>query len=177
MADTFNVIGHTISASTRLAMGYVDRLLTDVTVENFARFASCGGVTIESNHPCFILGHLSLYGPRVVKELGGDMAGIEPTSAFQDAFSKSATCVDDPDGSIYPSMDEVVGAFRAGQERAISVLEQTSDEIFKTENPNEPMRGKFPTMGQMHAFYLGGHLMMHLGQFSAWRRAVGLGSA
>ncbi|MEL6106157.1 MAG: DinB family protein [Planctomycetota bacterium] len=177
MADSSNVIGHTISASTRLAMGYVDRLLFGVTADQFARFASCGGVTIESNHPCFILGHLSLYAPRVVKELGGEMAGIEPTVAFQDVFSKDAKCVDDPDANIYPPMDEVVDAFRAGHERAISVLEQTSDELFQADNPNEPMRPKFPTTGQMHAFYLGGHLMMHLGQFSGWRRSAGLGSA
>ncbi|MEO1526702.1 MAG: DinB family protein [Planctomycetota bacterium] len=171
------MIGPNISASTRLAVGYVERLLADVTNENFARFASPGGVTVESNHPCFILGHLSLYAPRVVKELGGDVSGIEPTESFQTLFSKTATCVDDPDGTVYPSMDEVVDAFRAGHERAVSVLDQTDDATFAVDNPNEAMRAKFPTMGQMHAFYLGGHIMMHLGQFSAWRRFIGLGAA
>ena len=35
----------------------------------------------------------------------------------------------------------------------------------------------FPTLGSMQAFYVGGHIMMHLGQISAWRRMQGLGAA
>ena len=48
---------------------------------------------------------------------------------------------------------------------------------FLLENPNERMRAKFPTNGAMLAFYVGGHFMLHMGQLSAWRRAVGLGPA
>jgi hypothetical protein len=33
-----------------------------------------------------------------------------------------------------------------------------------------------PTVGAAVNFMLGGHLQMHLGQVSAWRRAMGLGS-
>ena len=32
-------------------------------------------------------------------------------------------------------------------------------------------------MSQVQAFYCGGHMMMHLGQMSAWRRMEGLGAA
>jgi hypothetical protein len=39
------------------------------------------------------------------------------------------------------------------------------------------MTERFPTLGSVHAFYCGGHIMMHLGQMSAWRRMMGLGSA
>ncbi|MCA9137183.1 MAG: DinB family protein [Planctomycetales bacterium] len=177
MTDSNHLIGNMIAASTRLGISYAERLLTDLDADQFARFATVGGTTIESNHPCFIFGHLSLYAPRVVRELGGDTSGIAPSETFDTLFNKDAKCVDDPDGSIYPSMDEVVAAFRSGHQRAIETLEQAADGLFALENPNEAMRSKFPTTGAMHAFYLGGHFMVHMGQLSAWRRMMGLGAA
>jgi len=166
-----------IAASARLGLGYADRLLTGVTAQHFARFATIGETTVESNHPCFILGHLSLYAPRIVTELGGDAIAIQPSERFVQAFNKDAKCVDDPDRQHYPAMDEVLAAFRNGHEKAIETLEASEDDVFKQSNPNESMRGKFPTLGAMHGFYVGGHLMMHMGQLSAWRRMMGLGPA
>ncbi|QDV40436.1 hypothetical protein Enr13x_02420 [Stieleria neptunia] len=177
MNQANHLIGNVISASARLGLGYAERMLTDVSADQFARFATADGRVIESNHPCFILGHLSLYPSRVVSELGGDASAIQPTETFQKVFSKDAKCVDDPDGTLYPSMDEVVAAFRSGYEKAIDAVEQATDDQFVGENPNEAMRGKFPTIGAAHAFYLGGHVTLHMGQFSAWRRMMGLGPA
>lgn len=177
MADSKHVIGNLISASTKLGLSYAERLVTGVNADQFARFAVVGGQVVESNHPCFILGHLSLYAPRVVRELGGDASAIQPSEHFDKLFNKDAKCTDDPDGSLYPSMEEVLAAFRSGHEKAIETLEQSADELFLPENPNEAMRAKFPTIGAMHAFYLGGHFMVHMGQLSAWRRMMGLGAA
>jgi hypothetical protein len=170
-------IGPMIAASARLGLGYADRLLTDVTPDQFARFATPGGQVIESNHPAFIYGHLSLYAPRVVEQLGGDATGLAPSARFERAFSKDAKCVDDPDGSIYPAMDEIVAALKNGYSKAVETLESAGDELFIEANPNEAMRAKFATIGAMHGFYVGGHFMLHMGQMSAWRRAIGLGSA
>ncbi|MCC9600888.1 DinB family protein [Stieleria sp. JC731] len=177
MSQSEHLIGNMIAASGILAMGYADRLLKDVSADQFARFASTGGTQVESNHPCFILGHLSLYPGRVVTQLGADASSIEPTESFMKCFSKDATCVDDPDGSIYPAMDEVVEAFRKSHTLAIETLQSASNEAFDAPNPNEAMQAKFPTIASMHGFYMGGHLMIHMGQFSAWRRINGLGSA
>lgn len=172
-----HVIGNVIAASARLGLGYADRMLSDVRPDQFARFATADGQVIESNHPCFILGHLSLYPSRVVTELGKDASAIQPSETFSKVFSKDAKCVDDVDGTLYPSMDEVVAAFRSGYEKAIETVEQAVDDSFLVENPNEAMRAKFPSMAAAHAFYLGGHIMLHMGQFSAWRRMMGLGPA
>ncbi len=177
MTDSSLNIGNMIVASARLGLGYAERLLKDVTADRFARFASVGGSTIESNHPCFILGHLSLYPARIVKELGHDPSSIVVSDTFDGLFNKDAKCIDDVDGSVYPAMDEVLAFYRSGHELAIEVLQQTDDSVFYGENPNEPMRSRFPTIGAMHGFYLSGHVMMHMGQFSAWRRMVGLGAA
>tara|TARA_R110002049_G_scaffold4601_5_gene32008 strand:+ start:19595 stop:20119 length:525 start_codon:yes stop_codon:yes gene_type:complete len=170
-------IGPMISASARLGIGYVERLLKDVTPENFARLAKVGDTTIESNHPAFILGHLSLYACRVIDQVGQDATAYEPSEAFEKVFSKDATCVDDPHGTIYPPMDEVVSAMLESYRAAADALDAADDAVLMEPNPNEAMRGKFPTKGAMMAFYVGGHVMLHVGQMSAWRRAMGLGPA
>lgn len=170
-------IGPMIAASAHLGLGYAERLLKDVTPEQFARFAAIGDTVIESNHPAFIYGHLSLYASRIIEQVGGDASAYLPSAKFEELFSKDAKCVDDPDGSIYPAMDEITSALLGGYRAAAQALETAEDGRFTVENPNAAMRGKFPTKGAMHAFYVGGHFMLHMGQMSAWRRAVGLGPA
>ena len=171
------VIGQIIADSARLGLGYSERLLKDVGPDQFARLARIGDSTIQSNHPAFIFGHLSLYACRVVQELGKEAGAITPSESYMRLFSKDATCIDDPDGTTYPPMQEIVERFFTGYQKAIETVERADDASFTRENPNEAMRGKFSTVGSMHAFYLGGHVSLHLGQLSAWRRAMGLGAA
>ncbi|QDT13890.1 DinB family protein [Planctomycetes bacterium K23_9] len=169
--------GPMIAESAQLALGYAERLLKDVTPEQFARFAKVGDTVIQSNHPAFIYGHLSLYACRVVEGCGQDASSLQPSEDFERAFSKDAQCVDDTEGSIYPPMDVVTKAFFDGYGAAVEALKQAPDDVFTKENPNEAMRGKFPTQGGLFDFYVGGHVMLHIGQLSAWRRAIGLGPA
>ena len=170
-------IGPMIAASARLGLDYAERLLKDVRPDQFARHARIGQTEIESNHPAFIYGHLSLYAPRVIQQTGGDSAAFLPPSEFEQRFSKDAQCVDDADGSIYPPMDQVTSVMLAGYRAAAEALENAADDVFERENPNEVMRSKFPTNGAMLGFYVGGHFMLHMGQMSAWRRAMGMGPA
>lgn len=170
-------LGNNIADSLALSLGYAQRLQTGVTPEIFARFAAPGGQVVESNHPAFVLGHLSLYACRVVEQLGGDASSITPTERFSSLFGAEAKCVDDPAGTIYPSMEEVTSAFVRNYEGALAALRSAPDSAFQEPNPHPKMVVKFPTIGSMHAFYCGGHLMMHLGQLSAWRRMQGLGAA
>jgi hypothetical protein len=164
-----------IADSAKLCLGYAEKLTTGIPADKFARFAEVGGQTIESNHPAFVLGHLSIYPSRVITELGGDDSVVTPSDKYEALFSPSATCLDDPEGKLYPAMDEIKEKFFAAHHAAIEILLTADDAAFTVENPNEKMRDKFATKGSMHAFYLGGHLMIHMGQISAWRRAMGLG--
>lgn len=150
--------------------------MAGVTPQNFARFAAPSGHVIESNHPAFIFGHLSLYAPRVVEQLGQDAAAITPPEAFNEVFSKDAKCVDDVDGTIYPDMSLVTDSFFNGYQAALDALQNASDETLQQSNPTG-MAERFPTIGSMHGFYVGGHMMIHLGQLSAWRRMQNLGPA
>lgn len=166
-----------IAASADLGLVYAERMMTGITPENFARFASVQGQVIQSNHPAFIFGHLSLYSNRVIQQVGGDATDYMPSDRYVEVFSKDAQCVDDPDGSIYPSMEEVMSFCLAGYRAASEALKAADDACFHAENPNEVMRPRFPTNGAMIGFYVGGHFMVHMGQLSAWRRMCGLGPA
>jgi hypothetical protein len=169
-------LGNLIADSLGVSLGYADRLLRGVTVERFARFASPGGIVVESNHPAFIYGHLSLYAPKVLLQIGHPAPAVP--GEFGVVFSKDATCRDDPDGDFYPAMDEVLDFFREGYRMVTGALRSTPDDAFDRANPAEGrMRELFPTIGSVQTFYCGGHMMMHLGQVSAWRRMEGLPAA
>lgn len=169
-------MGLTIADSLQLSLGYGERLLKDVTADQFGRFAAPGGQTVESNHGAFIYGHLSLYAPRIVEALG--QSPVQIPEGFESVFSKDATCVDDADGTVYPAMEQVTAFFLEGYKAALEALKATDDSVFQQPNPaGGRMTDLFPTLGSMHNFYVGGHVMLHMGQMSAWRRMLGLGSA
>lgn len=171
-------IGNIVADSLQLSLNYSERLLTGVTAENFCRLASPGGHQVESNHPAFIYGHLSLYAPQILTQLDrSDLAASLPAD-FGEKFSKDAKCVDDPDGSIYPAMNLVTEAFFTGYRNVLATLREVSDNTVQRPNPLEGRLSElFPTLGSLHGFYVGGHMMIHLGQLSAWRRMMGLGPA
>lgn len=171
-----NHIGPMIAASVRLGMTYAQNLAKDIKATDFGRFAAGKEGPVVSNHPAFVCGHLSLYAPRIVAELGGDESSIAVPEGYQKLFSKDATCQDDTEGTLYPAMDELTAQLLKGYSLVESALSATEDAVFQQENPNEAMRSRFPTIGAMHGFYVGGHFMIHIGQWSAWRRAMGYGS-
>ena len=170
-------LGNIIADSLAAGVGYAERLQAGLEPATFARLAAPGGQVIQSNHPSFVYGHLSLYPARIFDNLGGDVGSVMPGDPFQQVYDHTAQCQDDPDGTIYPPMDEVLSAFFTGYQAAIERLRATSDDVFQQPNPLERMAERFPTIGSMHNFYCGGHLMIHMGQLSAWRRMMGLSAA
>lgn len=169
-------MGNAIADSLQLSLGYAERLLTGITPEVFARFARPGGVVVESNHAAFVLGHLCLYPGRILPQLGREQPSTD--ARFAEVFSKDATCRDDPEGAIYPAMNEVTSVFHDGYRQALEAIRATDDTTFQQPNPTGGrLTELFPTLGSVQNFYVGGHMMMHLGQLSAWRRMMGLSPA
>lgn len=169
-------LGNIIADSLAVSLAYGERLLAGVSGERFARFSTPGGVVIASNHPAFVYGHLSLYAPRVLQQIGHPAPAVP--EQFGVAFSKDASCRDDSDGDLYPAMEEVLAFYREGYRMVVGGLRSTPNETFEKPNPAEGrMRELFPTIGSVQAFYCGGHMMMHLGQVSGWRRMEALGTA
>ena len=72
---------------------------------------------------------------------------------------------------------EVISFFRDSYRQSVAALRASSDSLLDQPNPNAGrMAELFPTLGSLHNFYCGGHIMSHLGQLSAWRRMERLGS-
>lgn len=169
-----NHTGNNIADTLRLTLKYAEILLKDVTPETFGRFATADGKAIESNHPAFIYGHLSLYAHRVMAELGKPVDDVP--EGFEENFAKGCVCKDDADGSL-PEMKTITEYFFKSWKGVLEVLRETDDETYLQATTSEGMKDRFPTLGSVHNFYCGGHNMLHLGQMSAWRRMMGLGSA
>ncbi|HAD60267.1 MAG TPA: hypothetical protein DCG12_13570 [Planctomycetaceae bacterium] len=168
--------GQVINDSLQLSLGYAHRLLTDVSTDRFARLSAPGGQTIQSNHPAFIYGHLSTYAPRILEDLGA--AVLEIPDGFTELFAKDTDCQDDADGSIYPAQDAITEFFFAGYEAVAAALQAADESVYQGPNPlGGRMTELFPSLGSLHNFYVGGHVMIHMGQMSAWRRMEGLGPA
>lgn len=167
-----NLIAPTLVPSARTMLGYADRLLEGITQDKFARMPE----GVETNHPAFNFGHLAIYPEPLLRYLGRDDLAIDE-SHYANIFGMKCQCKDDPEGTIYPHMTEIVERFRTRHAVLLGVLPETDDEVFQQTNPIEGMRERFPSVGALTAFMLGGHAMMHLGQISTWRRCMGLGSA
>lgn len=171
------MIGDMIADSLKLGIGYAGKLIAGISHNEFSQFARVDGRMVESNHPAWVYGHLSIYAPRVINELGGDSSVLQIGDEWMELFSAKSKCLDDPEGKIYPAMDQIVAKLFDGYRAAEQILRDTSDETFAQPNSNATLQSRFPTLGSMHCFYVGGHFMLHMGQISAWRRMTGLGPA
>jgi hypothetical protein len=173
------MIAELIVRPGHVALGYAERLLKDIKPETFARkpkFEECG--ILDINHPAFCYGHLALYPVRLLDMLGLDRGPIDIPERYNELFAAGKDCLDDPDGTIYPSFDEVTQHFFTGYRHTLEVLRTVPDTAFQAPNPVE---GRFkemlPTLGEVASFMTSAHVMMHMGQVSAWRRCFGLGPA
>jgi hypothetical protein len=150
---------------------YAQRLCKDIPANIFGSLATPGGVTIDSNHPAFVIGHLNLYPVRVLDFLKLPTDQVTPPELYQKLFSKDAKCVDDRTCELYPHKDELMTFFERSYHIALESLRQADDELLLADNPvDSPMKQLLPTLGSVIGFYLGGHVMSHCGQISAWRR-------
>lgn len=170
-------IGEIIVAGHRRTQGYAQRLLKDVTPAMFARKAVVGATVIESNHAAFVFGHLCLYPQRIAAAIGKPSAVPEIPPTWEALFKDGTPCQDDAQGTIYPSMNEVVGAYTKGYEAIASAVLALSDAELSQPTPIERYREFLPVVGGLAMFMMNNHIAVHMGQVSAWRRCLGLGAA
>lgn len=164
-----------ILASAKLTRMNAENLLKNINAAQFARLATSDGKPVQSNHPAFVYGHLSTYPVRIASMLGGTPIPNPPK--FDDLFSNGKPCLDDPTGTIYPSMEAIKAHFFAALDSSFAAVVKATDADLAKPNPAEGrFKELFPTVGDVTNFLLGPHQMLHLGQVSAWRRFMGLGS-
>ena len=76
----------------------------------------------------------------------------------------------------YPSKDELLQAVEQGFEKARQLAQvATAEQLAAPSTSANPiMKAALPTLKEGAAFLLTGHLGVHLGQLSTWRRMIGL---
>jgi len=151
-------------ATNAMLLGYADMLIADLADEDFT-----AQPLPATNHPAWILGHLAYVADGVIGLLGGEKL-IDPEWGAK--FGRDSKI--SSQRSDYPSREELVRAFRATHARVRELAAKADPERMQRPNPNARLRERFPTIGEMCTFLMTGHLGVHLGQLSAWRRMRGL---
>lgn len=141
------------------------RLVGDLQPEQFAAQPVAG---VRMNHPAWILCHLNLYAPIAVALLTG-RSFDDPAEHRYGAKSEVS---DDP--AEYPPGPILVREWEQLHDEGAKALEHATDEVLAAANPLERWRAMHPTVGDMVTTLMVKHESMHLGQLSAWRRAMGM---
>ncbi|MDA0213973.1 MAG: DinB family protein [Planctomycetota bacterium] len=161
--------GKIIAPGLRMTLGYADKLVQTIPAEKFSHMPRS-----DLNSPGFCIGHLALYASAVAGMLGNKELGDAP-AGYGELFNHGLPCVDRP--GLYPSKDALVAEFTKGWTKVADILPGVDETVFAQANPMTQMADKLPTVGAMVAFMCLAHNQMHLGQISAWRRVMDLGSA
>lgn len=172
-------IGKVIAPSGHLALSLAESLLKGVTPATFARLATGrDGKPVQSNHPAWVYGHLASYCSRALDMLGHPDASKFKNPALEAVCKNGTPCLDDPSGNVYPGMEALTKAYFDGYRAVLGALAEADDATLLKPNPAEGrMKELLPTVGAMASFLVASHPMNHLGQVSAWRRFMGLGSS
>jgi hypothetical protein len=148
------------------ALIYAKKLVADVPDEQMTAQPVPGRMM---NHPAFLLGHLAW-----AKDNGVAMLGGTPRLAhLKDLHGMGAT--PRTERSAYASTAQLIEWLEAAH-AALRVAVEGATPAQLAAPPAERMRARFPTLGTMLAGLMTGHFTNHLGQMSAWRRAMGLPS-
>ena len=162
--------GSHLANSLKLMMGYCEMLTNDIPADRF-----CEMPHPTMNHPAWIIGHCLIYPDRVLEMMGRSDIAKPVSEDWNELFGFGSECKND--ASLYPDKDTLLAAFTDNHGRFLSALEEASDESLASPMPDDhPMKGRFPHVGDTASFLSGAHVAVHLGQLSAWRRAIGLGS-
>lgn len=159
-----------IAACGERTLEYAHALLDPIADPVFAHLAHP-----EINHPAFVVGHLSLYLELCLTLL--ERSDLSSPFPFEEAtFKDGAACVEQ-DGR-YPDKSALLAYFFEHSATVLRAVRESSNEVLAKPNPmGGRMSELFPTVGCAVNFLVNNHVMMHLGQISAWRRLMGLGSA
>ena len=148
----------------RFLLGYAHTLVDEIADERLCEQPSPG-----VNHPAWILGHLAYSGDGAVGVLGGQklLAG-DWTKKFGAGSKPSSLRAE------YPSKAELLQILQERFATARDLAAAASPEKVALPNPNARLKDKLPTVRDAVAFLMSGHLALHLGQLSTWRRLIGI---
>lgn len=153
---------------------YAQRLLAGIEASSFARTPVVNGKPIQTNHPAWVFGHLATYPVKIGAMVGIIGPGLAAPAGFEDLFKDGTESKDDASGAVYPSMDVIAKAFFSTHDALLGAMGDIDDALLLVETTEEKYRQRFPHVGSRLIFMCNNHVMMHMGQVSAWRRCMGL---
>ena len=121
------------------------------------------------NHPAWILGHLALTADGVGEAFGGQKTLPPEWRTLLGQGSKPLSLRNN-----YPSKSELLRAFEECHQRLRERVAAAGPDVLSQPTTNPRARDAFPTWKELAVFILTGHVGVHLGQLSAWRRMIGL---
>ena len=122
----------------------------------------------DVNHPAWILGHLAWSTDRVLQVLGAEPALPAEWATRFGVGSKPA-----PAREAYPSKEELMRTLESGFERARRLATEARPEQLAQPSTNPRFKDALPTAQHVTALLLTGHMGIHLGQLTMWRRMTG----
>ncbi len=145
---------------------YARRLVDDLAEDQMAAQPAPG-----MNHAAWVLGHLAYVFDSMISVWGQEPSMSKEWKQLFNVPSKPQ-----PERDKYPSKAELWDAYQAAYQRIVDVVKTASEEDLAREFPNPRLRASLPTVGVAMIHILTTHQGQHLGQLSAWRRALGLPS-
>lgn len=157
-------IDSTVMHSFQFSVGFLKNLLEGIDDDKMTQQPSPG-----MNHPAWIVGHLVSS-----MEFGAKLAGgsYKAPDGWGELFGMKSTPSDD--ASKYPDKAALLAELDKSVAAVTPSLESVSTEALAAQMPDEGFRKMMPTVGDGLTFLINGHITMHTGQLSAWRRANGM---
>lgn len=123
----------------------------------------------RGNHPAWIVGHLAVSSNNVLKLAGQPSLVSEEWSPLFGRGSQPTS-----DRGAYPSKDVLLESLSRVHTAVTALVPNLPREVLDRPNPvNLPQLRSLPTVGNIVMHLLTTHEAFHLGQLSAWRRAMG----
>lgn len=148
----------------RFQQGYAEGLLAGLDADRAFSLICDSGV-----NPAWIIGHLATAANNVIALLGGEPQ--VDSEVWQAKFSGGTQAGTDP--ADYPAWEEILDVYRQSHDALIAAVQSATAEQLASPNPLEALREPMPTVHDFLSFVLTGHVAMHLGQLSTWRRIQG----
>lgn len=120
------------------------------------------------NHAAWVLSHLKTYRPIIAQLIRGETFPDPLDHPFGMKSSPQA------DRSLYPSKAALIAEWESGRALVEAALRESTDAQWAGPVSLARWAARWNSVGTGIPFLLLSHENMHLGQLSAWRRALGL---
>ena len=145
----------------RTLQDYGDAMLRDIADDEM-----CLQPTPGCNHAAWIVGHLAY-----AADMHSRYAGAAPIlDGWTPLFGMGS--LPKPSMDAYPGKDELIQAWHDANTRIVAAARSAGADLLGQPTQG-PLVETLPTVADFLAFSMTGHTATHLGQLSAWRRAIG----